>query len=195
MTVELDPLALPPWYGGTRLSFTGGEGQHFVVDVNAMLGDNQMRLRLVFSGVAEVRVASEADSGVAKQGVLTIVSNSSWLRQVVARHAARFGQEMAVVLSDVKHYVVCGHEGSIGLLANSRPAVIYVDVDDTLVRSAGSKRIPMPSTVKLVRALHDHGAALYLWSRGGASYAREVAEELGIAECFAAFLPKPDPCG
>jgi hypothetical protein len=45
---------------------------------------------------------------------------------------------------------------------NSRPAVIYVDVDDTLIRSAGSKRIPMPATVKLVQALHDHGAALYL---------------------------------
>lgn len=75
---------------------------------------------------------------------------------------------------------------------NSRPAVIYVDVDDTLIRSAGSKRIPMPATVKLVRALHDHGAVLYLWSRGGAAYAREVAEELGIVQCFETFLPKPE---
>lgn len=75
---------------------------------------------------------------------------------------------------------------------STRPAAIFVDVDDTLVRTVGSKRIPMPATVKLVRALRDHGASLYLWSRGGAAYAREVAEDLRIAECFTAFLPKPE---
>lgn len=70
--------------------------------------------------------------------------------------------------------------------------MIYVDVDDTLVRTSGSKRIPMTATITLVRALSDHGATLYLWSRGGAAYAQEVAEELRIADCFAAFLPKPE---
>jgi predicted HAD superfamily phosphohydrolase YqeG len=73
----------------------------------------------------------------------------------------------------------------------SRVPAIYVDVDDTLVRSFGSKRIPMPATVALVKALKDRGAVLYLWSRGGAAYARETAEELKIADCFEAFLPKP----
>ena len=75
---------------------------------------------------------------------------------------------------------------------SSRPAVIYVDVDETVIRSVGSKRIPMPGTLRLVRALHDHGATLYLWSRGGAAYAREVAEELHVDDCFTAFLPKPE---
>lgn len=50
----------------------------------------------------------------------------------------------------------------------------------------------MPATVKLVRALRVHGATLYLWSRGGATYAEEVAKELRIDDCFTAFLPKPD---
>jgi len=70
--------------------------------------------------------------------------------------------------------------------------VIFVDVDDTLIRSVGTKRIPMPLVVARVRALHQQGVALYLWSSGGAEYARASAVELGIEDCFLAFLPKPD---
>ena len=69
---------------------------------------------------------------------------------------------------------------------------IFVDVDDTLVRSVGTKRIPMPDVVARVRHLHGSGAALFLWSSGGAEYARNSARELGIEHCFEAFLPKPD---
>lgn len=72
------------------------------------------------------------------------------------------------------------------------PLVIFVDIDDTLVRSFGSKRIAMSSMVDRVRALHAEGAVLYAWSSGGADYARSSAEELGIGGCFVAFLPKPD---
>ena len=70
--------------------------------------------------------------------------------------------------------------------------VVYVDVDDTLIRSVGTKRIPMPRVVDKVRRLHQEGATLYLWSTGGADYARESARELGLTECFVAFLPKPN---
>lgn len=70
--------------------------------------------------------------------------------------------------------------------------VVYVDVDDTLVRSFGSKRIPMTAMVEHVRALHRSGAVLYCWSSGGAEYAKRSALELGIADCFTAYLPKPD---
>jgi len=69
--------------------------------------------------------------------------------------------------------------------------IVFVDVDDTLVRSVGVKRIPMPGVVASVRALHQKGVQLYLWSSGGAEYARGSAVELGIEECFVAFLPKP----
>jgi phosphoglycolate phosphatase-like HAD superfamily hydrolase len=69
--------------------------------------------------------------------------------------------------------------------------VIFIDVDDTLVRSVGSKRIPMPGVVAAVRALHSNGDELYLWSSGGAEYAMNSAAELGLLECFVAFLPKP----
>lgn len=70
--------------------------------------------------------------------------------------------------------------------------VIYVDVDDTLIRTVGSKRIPIPRCADYVRKQFSDGNTLYCWSRGGGDYAREVAAELGIADCFTAFLPKPD---
>jgi hypothetical protein len=70
--------------------------------------------------------------------------------------------------------------------------VVYVDIDDTLVRSAGAKRIPMSEMVAHVRALSDGGLLLYAWSTGGAEYARVSARDLGIESCFANFLPKPN---
>jgi hypothetical protein len=69
--------------------------------------------------------------------------------------------------------------------------IVYVDIDDTLVRSVGAKRIPMPEVVRHVRELARDGATLYAWSSGGADYARASAAELGIEGCFAGFLPKP----
>jgi hypothetical protein len=69
--------------------------------------------------------------------------------------------------------------------------VVYVDVDDTLARTVGAKRIPLTGAIEHVRSLYADGAQLFCWSSGGAEYARAVTEELGIARCFVAFLPKP----
>lgn len=74
---------------------------------------------------------------------------------------------------------------------DSQTPVVYVDVDDTLVRSIGTKRIPMPATIARVRELREQGAILYCWSTGGAEYAEASAREVGIFECFIGFLPKP----
>lgn len=77
-------------------------------------------------------------------------------------------------------------------MSDAKALVAYVDIDDTLVRSFGSKRIPMTEMVEHVRDLHREGVRLYAWSSGGGDYARESAAELGIEGCFAAFLPKPN---
>jgi phosphoglycolate phosphatase-like HAD superfamily hydrolase len=69
--------------------------------------------------------------------------------------------------------------------------IVYVDVDDTMVRSVGAKRIPMPNVIADVRRLKAEGVTLYLWSSGGAEYCKTTAAELGLSECFEAFLPKP----
>jgi hypothetical protein len=73
-----------------------------------------------------------------------------------------------------------------------KPRVVFVDVDDTFVRSVGTKRIPIPAVLQYVRHLFANGATLYCWSSGGSEYARASATEFGIAHCFAGFLPKPD---
>jgi hypothetical protein len=70
--------------------------------------------------------------------------------------------------------------------------VVYIDVDDTLVRWAGTKTVPIPSLVEHVRQLANSGAELYCWSSVGAEYARTTTRNLGIEGCFAAFLPKPN---
>jgi hypothetical protein len=75
--------------------------------------------------------------------------------------------------------------GSINLM------IIYVDVDNTLVRTVGNERAPIKAVVDHVRQLKNDGAELYLWSAGGAQYCRTIACELGIEDCFTAFLPKP----
>lgn len=49
----------------------------------------------------------------------------------------------------------------------------------------------MPAVIRHVRTLFEQGAELYCWSSGGAEYARQSAEEVGLEDCFTAFLPKP----
>jgi hypothetical protein len=79
-----------------------------------------------------------------------------------------------------------------GAVLHQPKIVAYVDIDDTLVRSAGSKRIPMTQVIAHVRALFQSGVTLYAWSSGGAEYAHTSARELGIEGCFLGFLPKPN---
>jgi hypothetical protein len=74
----------------------------------------------------------------------------------------------------------------------NRPLVVYVDVDDTLIRSAGTKIMPLPVVVEHVMDLARSGATIYCWSTAGAEYARSTALMLGIEHVFAGFLPKPN---
>lgn len=82
-------------------------------------------------------------------------------------------------------------KGAARQVRSTMPEVIYVDVDDTLVRWAGSKPIPIPAVIAKVRRLYAAGATLYCWSAAGGDLARDVATRLGIADLFVAFLPKP----
>jgi len=73
----------------------------------------------------------------------------------------------------------------------SKPLTFFIDVDDTFVRSYGSKRIPIPATIEHLKYLHSQGVELYCWSSGGSDYARKSAKEFNIENIFAGFLPKP----
>src|SRR5262245_45955225 len=76
-------------------------------------------------------------------------------------------------------------------MSSTKDIVAYVDIDDTLVRSFGAKRIPLAAMIRHVRHLHGAGVALFAWSTAGADYARAAAVELGLEGCFQTFLPKP----
>lgn len=71
------------------------------------------------------------------------------------------------------------------------PLVLFIDIDDTLVRSFGSKRISMTPVIDRIRNLHAEGAVLYAWSSGGAEYVASTLADLGLTDCFVAWLPKP----
>lgn len=71
------------------------------------------------------------------------------------------------------------------------PLVIYVDVDNTLVKTYGTKRTAESEMVKHVMDLKRDGVVLFCWSSVGPDYARKVAAELHIEHCFSGFLPKP----
>jgi hypothetical protein len=78
------------------------------------------------------------------------------------------------------------------MISDTSTLVVFIDVDDTFVRSVGKKRIPIVSVVKHIKKLHQQGAVIYCWSSGGEKYAHQSAEEFGIASCFSGFLPKPN---
>ncbi len=73
-----------------------------------------------------------------------------------------------------------------------QPAIIFVDVDDTFVRSMGTKRIPMPNVLRHIRELKKQGATLYCWSSGGGEYAKASAQEFGVADCFESAASRSD---
>jgi hypothetical protein len=85
---------------------------------------------------------------------------------------------------------IFGNNNSVEEISSTM--IIFVDVDDTIVRSFGSKRIPIPQVIEAIRQLHVKGETLYCWSRGGAEYAQRSAIEFGIEHCFVGFLPKLD---
>lgn len=102
-------------------------------------------------------------------------------------------QRALTLLTEAYRRASGGHPGPAEPRAPAPKRVVFVDVDDTLVRSFGAKRIPMTSVIERIFELHATGAVeLYCWSRGGAAYAQESAVELGLAPCFVGYLPKPD---
>jgi len=82
--------------------------------------------------------------------------------------------------------------GSIPIFSTMQNRTVYIDVDDTLVHTFGTKRIPLTHTIDFVRKLKESGVTLYCWSKAGAVYAKATAEELNLINCFDGFLTKPD---
>ncbi len=68
-------------------------------------------------------------------------------------------------------------------------ANIFVDVDLTLVDANGRL---LNGARESLQQLQTAGCHLFLWSSGGAEYARKVAERHGLTGLFEGFAAKPD---
>ena len=71
--------------------------------------------------------------------------------------------------------------------------IVYVDVDDTLVRSAGNRASPDDNRHSRGQTFEGRRELLCICGVPAAQdYARKSAVELEIADCFAGYLPKPN---
>jgi hypothetical protein len=70
----------------------------------------------------------------------------------------------------------------------ARQLCVYVDLDDT---SFAALKLNAFRYLRWSSTFADSTPTVRCWSSGGADCARTTAEELNIASCFAAFLPKP----
>ena len=70
--------------------------------------------------------------------------------------------------------------------------IIYIDIDDTLIRTIGSKIIPIPDTVNFIKNCNTNKNEIYLWSRGGAQYCKNIAIKLLLDHKITGYLPKPN---
>lgn len=113
-------LAMSPCPRGTHSTFSGQEDGSWIVEIDASpKGDiAPQRIRILFQGVVQARLNNEYDQTNDAERVLSILSNSLWLvdfeRSYVQRHGVKF---LAFVKKDVQHFVVHGHDLSIGVLA------------------------------------------------------------------------------
>jgi hypothetical protein len=68
---------------------------------------------------------------------------------------------------------------------------VFVDVDDTLIRSFGSKVIPNTRVIDKVVSLQKRGFKIYVWSSGGAEYSQKMATQVGIGAIVSGYFAKP----
>lgn len=121
MSIVINPLEISPTGYPTKITFYGGEGLQWVAEVNARTphGTAEMRMRLIFSGTAQVRIGAYEDQDLQGAYLLALVPNSVWVADHLDAYVKKFGPALLPVVKNIKHYVLRGHEFSIGLLARN----------------------------------------------------------------------------
>lgn len=74
-------------------------------------------------------------------------------------------------------------------MSNAYPPTqsLFVDVDGTLIQN----RALNPQVLAYCRAQKANGLELVLWSARGKEYAKEIAEQFGVAGHFETIISKP----
>jgi hypothetical protein len=95
------------------MAFHSEEDGEWWVELNVLPAG---RVRISFKEVVRARINGE-EFGRRTEFLVGASCESHWLDQLRKEHNAKFGERLAVVLDDVKHYIVCGHDMNIGVLA------------------------------------------------------------------------------
>jgi PAS domain S-box-containing protein len=134
----------------------------------------------------------DVDAGRMEQVVVNLLTNA-------AKYTLPGGRIDVIAEPTGQEIVLRVRDPGIGISAEMLPRVFdpFSQADLSLdraqrPRSRGRQVSTSTEMIRHVRDLNREGVALYAWSSGGGDYARQSAQELGIAECFKAFLPKPN---
>jgi len=119
MNTQINPLELLPTGLATNITLCGGEESQWVAEINAMSLDNksEIRVRLTFGGAAQIRMGNYEDREVSSNYLLTKVKSSIWVDQELDCYVKKFGTNLLPVVKNLEHYVLRGHDLSIGFLA------------------------------------------------------------------------------
>ena len=111
------PFEYEPNAHGTELSFSGKEDGHFVVEVNvASLRLNQ-RIRLTFQGAPWARINDPFDCDAPSDSLVVEMLKTPWLDEHRRAYVKKAGESRLSNIEDLRHYVVHGHDLTIGILA------------------------------------------------------------------------------
>jgi hypothetical protein len=114
-----NPFRFIPDPYGTNLTFSGGEDAGWVVDANILNFELQLakRVRFVFPGVVQARINDDMDRNFSTKFFLTNHNNSPWINNFLEAYEKQFGLNFVPAVRDVQHFVLKGHDLTIGIIA------------------------------------------------------------------------------
>ncbi|MFZ6723341.1 hypothetical protein ACO0LM_23045 [Undibacterium sp. Di26W] len=113
------PFELIPSAYGTKLKFYGEEEGRWTIDLNVQMQKDvsEKRIQLTFIGVTQARVNDDSDRRTSGKYLLMQIGNSSWVDCFLDSYVQEFGKSLLPVVKNMQHFIVRGHESSIGILA------------------------------------------------------------------------------
>jgi hypothetical protein len=104
---------------GTRLSFSCAENGPWVVEMDGTTGVflKKVRIKIAFSGAALARLNDPNDIGDQFTHPLCLVKSSDRVKEFLAGYSAQFGTKLLAAVKNMQHFVVIGHDMSVGILA------------------------------------------------------------------------------
>ena len=119
MSEIIYPFELSPSATATQWTFQGAEEGQWTVELTAQHESSVRRVRLAFAGVTQVRINDDWDRAVTGKYLLMQISKSPWVERFLEIYVKEFGTALLPVVKNKQHFIVRGHDSTIGLLARS----------------------------------------------------------------------------